>query len=65
MTTILTHPPIESSYVLYGRVYQTKVFKSVEETNIFLLNNPEYGLLAEDGDDCHVAKISDEGEKIN
>lgn len=47
---------------VYGRKFNTFVFKSIDATNSFLRENKSYGVLVSIGDEHHVAKLEDEGK---
>lgn len=54
-----------SSFSLYGKKFETKVFATDEETNKFLENNKHYGMIGEDKEGIHVALNSDKGTPDN
>jgi len=53
--------PIDSEITHYGKQYQTKKFNSVDSTNKFLRNHPEYGVISSNEDDTevHVARMDE------
>ena len=55
---------VESLTQLYGRVYNTITFTDVDKANAFMEKNSDYGLLKDDGNEFHLAKMDDEGMEI-
>jgi hypothetical protein len=52
----------EGTATVYGRKFNTFVFKSIDATNSFLKENKGFGVLVSIGDEHHVAKLEDEGK---
>ena len=55
---------VESLTELYGRVYNTLTFTEVDKANAFMEKKSNYGLLKDDGNEYHLAELTDEGMEI-
>ena len=51
-----------SSVEVYGRVFNTVLFRDENQANAFMGDHKEYGILCVEGDDIHLAKMEDKGE---
>lgn len=51
-------------YALHNRLFETKVFTSVDDANDFIRMRPEYSVLVEDFGVIHVALTSDKGQSV-
>lgn len=58
--------------IVNNRKYKVRIFRTVRETNQFLENNPDWGVIAEDGKSSsensqvaiYVARLSDKGKLL-
>lgn len=57
--TIITMPT-----VINDRVYACVTFTSVEHANKFMADNPEWGVIHEEGGNIHLALITDKGQPV-
>ena len=58
--------PVPSTYSSFGRKFNTLTFTTVDETNQYMTDNEDYGLIYADDENSiyHVAKMKDKGVKI-
>ena len=54
----------ESTFINYNRIFKTKVFKTIDETNNFLESDEKYGFIGENKEGYHVAINSDKGKPV-
>ena len=55
---------MQDNFIAYSRLYKTYSFGTIQEVNIFIENNQEYGYIGQKNGRYHVAKLNDKGIKI-